>query len=1005
MLINDGVYQLTKRIDITGNQVTYKGVSGNREAVVIRGNGPDGSIDNIFSIKGDNVYIENLKIGEVKRHAIQIHGENSVDKVLIRNVHFYDTGEQMLKGSFDKKKPKNFISNGLVENCLFEFTKGKAFQFYTGGIDVHHGENWVIKNNVFKNIRNPGEKLTEGAIHFWNQSRNINVLGNRIINCDRGIMFGLDDSPFYVGLIMNNFIHVVDDTGIYLCNASDVKVLNNSIFIDSKYPNAIEYRFKNTINAIIANNLTNRAIQPRDGGSAQVMNNVVSAKAHWFVNSKEGDLHLDEKIDSVQGKGIVFPEVVKDIDEDIRKPGAFDIGADENNTIRYKPIERLVLSSDKSSIWSDGFQFVAFQVQAVYKDGKEKSIDPDQIECVNEKVKSIDAGNPVFSFDRPGTYRFRAKLNGIDSNTIDVLVYDILEKQVSDLNVWQVEGQTFLTFGMISDYILTQEITYGEYFKKKKQIKTQIKYNIYRSKDIIKNINGLTPIASVDSFTGWNDSFYGINTNSDRYSGKKVIRYTVKPDKGCLDSGRGLFVFSPADEGNFYYAVTTEIKGRENKDVIIGQNSMEIPVKETKGPGSPILQRVESPKTFQYIKKPKLYFYTKWESPPNSSRNSQPLDYLVAIPENLKKPAPVGIHLHSWGGNLLDGYAWWNNAEKGAILLATNQYPYDWWTGYHESLFSKDPPRSKKDWQNGVVRPYTINRLFSFLEYLDKKSDWPIDTSRTFTAGSSMGGSGSLMMAIRYPERVAWSRSWVGVHIPDKSPQFKSSYMKVWGDPEFNVKFEDGTPVWDYYNNAKYLYENPKKEIGFLTFCNGKNDGAIGWAQAVEFLKALQDTRRPHLFIWGQGRHGQRTVMPGNGSERVMPLDIRTDMVLPAFTHCSLDNNPGNGDPNDGDPSGQINQWLFWEDKSIVDEQDRFEITVALMEKAPAPECTVDITPRRVQKFLFASGRKLFWKNTSNNGAESQKGAVTVDEYGLITLKKIVVSKNKNHIIVIKDLI
>ena len=30
------------------------------------------------------------------------------------------------------------------------------------------------------------------------------------------------------------------------------------------------------------------------------------------------------------------------------------------------------------------------------------------------------------------------------------------------------------------------------------------------------------------------------------------------------------------------------------------------------------------------------------------------------------------------------GYGWWYNAEQGAFLLAPNQDPYDWWTGYHE---------------------------------------------------------------------------------------------------------------------------------------------------------------------------------------------------------------------------------------------------------------------------------------------------------------------------------
>jgi len=40
--------------------------------------------------------------------------------------------------------------------------------------------------------------------------------------------------------------------------------------------------------------------------------------------------------------------------------------------------------------------------------------------------------------------------------------------------------------------------------------------------------------------------------------------------------------------------------------------------------------------------------------------------------------------LHCWGGSLNGGYGWWYQAEQGHLLLASNQVPYDWWTGYHE---------------------------------------------------------------------------------------------------------------------------------------------------------------------------------------------------------------------------------------------------------------------------------------------------------------------------------
>jgi S-formylglutathione hydrolase FrmB len=132
------------------------------------------------------------------------------------------------------------------------------------------------------------------------------------------------------------------------------------------------------------------------------------------------------------------------------------------------------------------------------------------------------------------------------------------------------------------------------------------------------------------------------------------------------------------------------------------------------------------------------------------------------------------------------------------------------------------------------VRPYSTRRLLSFLDWM--ATHWDLYATRTHVAGSSMGGSGAPMLAIRYPDRIAWATSWVGVHLPHRSPTFANSYANVYGDPQWQIGFEDGTPVWDYYNDAWYLRQHPRAEIGLICFSNGKNDGGIGWPQAVGHL-------------------------------------------------------------------------------------------------------------------------------------------------------------------------
>lgn len=267
VLIEDGVYEMPKGLWLTGKNVTYRSKSGKRDKVVLKGGF---KASHIFWITSDNVTIKDLSLGEVKNHGIQIHSELDADKALISNVRFFDTKEQMLKGSGSKSD--TYSDGCIVENCLFEFTKGSAYQYYTGGIDVHKGNGWIVRNNVFKGIQYPKGQLTEGAIHFWNNSKGTLIENNTITGCDRGIMLGLDNSPHDKGIIRKNTITTTRDVGIYLCNATNSLVEDNRVTLASDYKNAIEYRF-DTKGTIIRGNTTNRAITSRNGGTAKVSDN------------------------------------------------------------------------------------------------------------------------------------------------------------------------------------------------------------------------------------------------------------------------------------------------------------------------------------------------------------------------------------------------------------------------------------------------------------------------------------------------------------------------------------------------------------------------------------------------------------------------------------------------------------------------------------------------------------------------------------------------------------
>jgi len=326
ILLEDGTYTLSNMLWISGNNVAFRSRSGNRDAVIIRGQGMYGSVSHIFNVPGDDFSVADMTIGWIANHAIQIHSDS--DNPVVHNVRFVDTGEQMLKVSF---RPGDSTSsdNGLVEWCVFEYSAGIGPQYYIGGIDAHQSHNWIIRNNVFRHIRSPEGDLAEHAIHFWSESSNTLVEHNTIINCDRGIGFGMGDRGHIGGMIRNNMVYTTRDVGIGLENSSNTGVYNNTVYTEN-YGNSIEYRFSRTQGVSIINNLTNARIASRNGGTGRVETNITNAQASWFVNAGSGDLHLATAEPTVVDQGQSLAEVTQDIDCEVRPKGSgYDIGADE----------------------------------------------------------------------------------------------------------------------------------------------------------------------------------------------------------------------------------------------------------------------------------------------------------------------------------------------------------------------------------------------------------------------------------------------------------------------------------------------------------------------------------------------------------------------------------------------------------------------------------------------------------------------------------------------------
>lgn len=355
ILLEDGTYTIgDSSLWISTSSVTLRSRSGNRSAVVLDGQYQTAAM---IDIAASDVTIADLTIQSVLWHPIHLVGNGH--RAMLYNLHLMDAGQQYVKIN-PSGTPLAYNDYGTVACSLIELTDagrahvdtvGGTYPCYTGGIDGHQAWGWNIRDNVFKNIYCTNGSVAEHAVHFWDSSRGTVVERNRIINCARGIGFGLGstgptgrsypDNPLqgvsgYVGhiggVIRNNFIFGdiggYFNVGIGIEQALDAKISHNTVFSAGGTFSSIDSNFPNT-NAVIRNNLVFPAMTVRNEANPTRQNNVESAGSGLFVDEASGNLHLVSTARVAIDQGMdIRSEVPSDMDGDVRDSQP-DVGADE----------------------------------------------------------------------------------------------------------------------------------------------------------------------------------------------------------------------------------------------------------------------------------------------------------------------------------------------------------------------------------------------------------------------------------------------------------------------------------------------------------------------------------------------------------------------------------------------------------------------------------------------------------------------------------------------------
>lgn len=500
-------------------------------------------------------------------------------------------------------------------------------------------------------------------------------------------------------------------------------------------------------------------------------------------------------------------------------------------------------------------------------------------------------------------------------------------------------------------------------------------YRVYRSDLPISDLSLAEVIADAIEPDSGNDFIAArIATKEKRTEAPRG--FIIRPLGLPIPVGSGLYVHTVPKSGVSYYAVVAiSADGKANPNALTTG-----PVAEKVATPEPYLEKVE---TLASGKVARTYIH--WSDKSIAYRESIPFKFVVTRGKDVKTgvPAPMILAIHAYSGYAMPSDGWGPDFVVVCPDDFTKGLPfdgYDWWYGYNSNLGG--------DLTKGINHNYTEWRLLYTMDFVRRK--WSIDDNRVYLRGSSMGGTGAVAFGLRHPEIFAA----IFANVPQVNPAMdnigwsQQNIEKYCGTRAEAVKTNEGVNVWERLNTTKYVSEN-HGDFPFLRTINARDDQVLKWPQIPGFLKALNDSHHGFVSGWGLGMHN---IQPSQVPAVVKDFDIfriRKNESFPAFSNSSTNDDPGVGDPKVGIVTGQMGGGFDW--KILADTPDAWESEIKVIADGKV-EAVTDITPRRLQQFKPKSGQQYQWTITDHAGGLTDRGTVTADQWGLITVPQVKVT-------------
>jgi Bacterial Ig domain len=410
VILAPGVYRLTKSPVIAGalTGVVIRGSTGRAADVVLEGAGmTNTAVLYGLSVKAGvtGLRIANLTIRNVAEHAIWFEG--GVQSPRLSNLWLVDSGDSLVKATVNASGAG--VDGGIVENSTLEYSAGGP-SASAGGVDLRGAAQWVVRDSTFRNVNAPAGQWARPAVRANTGSRDTIVERNRFINCHVGVALGLVNlstgSDHRGGVVVNNMFYRASGqaggAAILIADSPGTAVIYNTVLQSGTSGSTIDVQFPESANLLVANNLVDGPIVPKDGASLNLHGNVTNATAGLFVNAATGDLHLQPSAAAAIDMATSNVTAPIDIDGEARpNGGAFDVGADEVDAANNVPTVALASPAAESTVRTG--RWVTLEATAQDSDGSIAYVEF----YVNSQFVSREPASPYSARWRPteaGTY-------------------------------------------------------------------------------------------------------------------------------------------------------------------------------------------------------------------------------------------------------------------------------------------------------------------------------------------------------------------------------------------------------------------------------------------------------------------------------------------------------------------------------------------------------------------------------------------------------------------------